>query len=300
MAAQRYGGRHSPAGSRPDGAPPPPAFRGRPAARVSIRARAMYLLPLPLLFAGIGAIRRGAAGEMLAEIGGFAGLMLAAWLLNEGLRAEAAFEARKVAKPPALPRKLVAAVLTGVAVFGVGFASLSQGVLGSAAFGVVAALAQLAAFGLDPMRAKGIEGADAFATERVAKAIDAAEALVRETTAAAARLGDRRMEGRIDRICDQAREVFRVIENDPRDLARARVFLNVYLRGLRDATVKLADLKGRGGDRAAEAKFEALLGDLESSFATQRTHLLEDNRSDLDVEIEVLRERLQQDGLVAR
>lgn len=300
MAAQRYGGRHSPAGSRPESAPQPAPFRGRSASRVSIRARAMFLLPLPLLFAGLGAIGRGSAGEMLAEIGGFVGLMLSAWLLNEGLRAEAAFEARKVAKPPAMPRKLVAAVLTGVAVLGVGVASLGQGVLGAAAFGVVAGLAQIAAFGLDPMRAKGIEGADAFATERVAKAIDAAEALVRETVAAAARLGDRRLEGRIDRICDQAREVFRVIENDPRDLARARVFLNVYLRGLRDATVKLADLTGRGGDREAGARYEALLGDLEASFAAQRTHLLEDNRSDLDVEIEVLRERLQQDGLVAR
>ncbi|MBP7003219.1 5-bromo-4-chloroindolyl phosphate hydrolysis family protein [Amaricoccus sp.] len=300
MAAQRYGGRHSPAGARPGAAPQPAPFRGRQAARVSIRARLMFLLPLPLLFAGLGAIRRGAAGEMLAEIGGFAGLMLSAWLLNEGLRAEAAFEARKVAKPPALPRKLVAAALTGASVFAVGFASLGQGVLGAAAFGVVAGLAQLAAFGLDPMRAKGIEGADAFATERVARAIDAAEALVRETVAAAARLGDRRLEGRIDRICDQARDVFRVIENDPRDLGRARVFLNVYLRGLRDATVKLADLVGRGGDAEAQARYEALLGDLEASFAAQRTHLLEDNRSDLDVEIEVLRDRLQQDGLVAR
>ena len=57
---------------------------------------------------------------MLAELGGFAALALSAWLLNEGLRAEAAFAARAVARPPALPRKLVAAVLTGAAVFGGG------------------------------------------------------------------------------------------------------------------------------------------------------------------------------------
>lgn len=300
MAAQRFGGRHSPGGPAPAGAPPPGPFRGRAAARVSIRARAMYVLPLPLLFAGLGAIGRGAAGEMLAELGGFAGLMLSAWLLNEGLRAEAAFEARKVAKPPALPRKLLAAVLAGVSIAGVGLASLGQGVFGAAAFGAMAALAQLAAFGLDPMRGKGVEGANPFEAERVARAIDAAEALVRDTASAARRLTDRRLEGRVERLCDQAREVFRTIEADPRDLARSRVFLNVYLRGLRDATVKLADLQGRGRDADAQARYEALLGDLEASFATQRTHLLEENRSDLEVEIEVLRERLQQDGLVAR
>jgi hypothetical protein len=91
-----------------------------------------------------------------------------------------------------------------------------------------------------------------------------------------------------------------VIERDPRDLSRARRFLSVYLVGLRDATVKFADLYGRTREAALKDKYEALVGDLEASFASHRQGLLEDNRSDLDVEIEVLRERLQQDGLVAR
>jgi hypothetical protein len=300
MAAQRFGGKYSPGGASKDAAAPAPPFRGRPAARVSIRARLMYLAPLPLLFAGIGAIGRGSAAEMLAELGGFAALTLSAWLLNEGLRAEAAFAARAVARPPAVPRKLFAAALTGAAVFAVGFVSLGQGLFGAAAFGAVAALAQIAAFGLDPMKSKGLAGADAFESERVAKAIDAAESLVRETVAAAARLNDKRLEGRIERLCDQARDVFRTIEADPRDLTRARTFLHVYLRGLRDATLKFADLQARRRDSAAQAKYEALIGDLETSFAAHRTELLADNRSDLEVEIEVLRDRLQQDGLIAR
>lgn len=297
MAARRFGGKYSP-GEAKSGAPPPEPFRNRPASRVSIRARLAYLLPLPLLFAGLGAIGRGDAAEMLAELGGFAALTLSAWLLNEGLRAEAAYDARTVARPPALPRKLVAAALTGAAVFGVGL--VEQGALGAIAFGAVAALAQVAAFGLDPMRAKGIEGADAFASERVAKAIDQAEALVRDIVAAAARIPDRRLGGRIERLCDQARDVFRTIEADPRDLGRARTFLHVYLRGLRDATVKFADLQGRARDAAAQERYEALIADLETSFSGHRAALLEDNRSDLDVEIEVLRDRLQQDGLIAR
>ena len=64
--------------------------------------------------------------------------------------------------------------------------------------------------------------------------------------------------------------------------------------------MKFADVWSRSRDARARAGYEALLGDLEKSFAAQRTHLLADDRSDLDVEIEVLRERLQQDGLIAR
>ena len=303
MAAQRYGGRYSPAdksGTAAEAPPPPAPFRDGRARKVSLRARLLFLLPLPLLFAGLGATFRGSAPEMIGELGGFAGLMLSAWLLNEGLRAEEAYAARAVARPPAIPRKLFAAVLTGVSIFGAGLLGLDQGLAGAIAFGLVAAGAQLLAFGLDPMRRKGLEGVDEFATERIARAIDEAEALVKQTEDAAARIGDRRLEGRIDRLADQARQVFRVVEQDPRDLARARTFLSVYLLGLRDATVKFADIWGRSRDPAARKEYEALLGDLEQSFTTHRAKLLIDDRSALDIEIEVLRERLQQDGLIAR
>ena len=303
MAAQRYGGRYSPAdksGTAAEAPPPPAPFRDGRARKVSLRARLLFLLPLPLLFAGLGATFRGSAPEMIGELGGFAGLMLSAWLLNEGLRAEEAYAARAVARPPAIPRKLFAAVLTGVSIFGAGLLGLDQGLAGAIAFGLVAAGAQLLAFGLDPMRRKGLEGVDEFATERIARAIDEAEALVKQTEDAAARIGDRRLEGRIDRLADQARQVFRVVEQDPRDLARARTFLSVYLLGLRDATVKFADIWGRSRDPVARKEYEALLGDLEQSFTTHRAKLLIDDRSALDIEIEVLRERLQQDGLIAR
>ena len=299
--AERYGGKYSPDGAPPGKAAAPQApFRNRRVSRISLRARLMYLAPLPFLFAGLGSISRGSAPEMLGEIGAFAGLMLSAWLLNDGLRAEEAYDARAVARPPAIPRKLFAAILTGASVAWAGVASLGNPLPGALAFGVLAGAAHLLAFGIDPLRKKGLEGIDEFATDRVARAIDQAEELVRQIGDASKRIGDRRLEGRVDRLCDQAREVFRVVERDPRDLSRARTFLSVYLLGLRDATVKFADVWSRSRDPEARKAYEDLLGDLEQSFTTQRTHLLEDDRSSLDIEIEVLRDRLKQDGLVAR
>ena len=89
-----------------------------------------------------------------------------------------------------------------------------------------------------------MEGADAFATERVARAIDEAEALVREIVGAAARIGDRRLEGRIERLCDQAREVFRTVEPIRATSAGRGPSSTSTCVGLRDATVKFADLYG--------------------------------------------------------
>jgi 5-bromo-4-chloroindolyl phosphate hydrolysis protein len=90
--------------------------------------------------------------------------------------------------------------------------------------------------------------------------------------------------------------MFRTVQDDPRDLTRARRFLGVYLLGARDAAVKFSDLYARNRDPQARADFLALLDDLERNYADKTETLLIDDRSDLDVEIEVLRERLAREG----
>ena len=119
MAAQRFGGKYSPdakptaRGERAGAAVPQPhRAPGQPPGAADVPAhRCRCSSP--------GSARSAAAArsEMLGELGGFAGLMLSAWLLNEGLRAEEAYAARAVARPPAIPSKLFAAVLTGASIF---------------------------------------------------------------------------------------------------------------------------------------------------------------------------------------
>ena len=48
-------------------------------------------------------------------------------------------------------------------------------------------------------------------------------------------------------------------------------------------------------DASARADYEALLTDLETTFAEKTTAFLSNNRTDLDVEISVLRDRLKLD-----
>ena len=110
------------------------------------------------------------------------------------------------------------------------------------------------------------------------------------------RAGDRSLEARVERFAATARAMFRGVEADPRDLTAARKYLSVYLTGARDATVKFADLWRSNRDAGARAEYEALLDDLETNFARRTQALLSDDRTDLDVEISVLRERLQREG----
>lgn len=295
--AQKFGGPNSPN-------PHPSqenAFKGQRARKVSTRARLMFLLPIPLLLAGIGEIFQGDVIGMGLELGGFFLMMLSAWLLNEGLRAEEMFNARTIAKPPAIPRKLFASAAIGLGVAAASYSGgLETGLIGSIVMGAMASAAQLVGFGFDPMRGKGIAGETSFEAERVANAVDKAEGYVADILAAAKRIGDKPLEARIERLAAKARDLFRSVEADPRDLSRARKFMTVYLMGARDATAKFADLYGRSRDQQARAKYEDLLSDLEVSFTDHRDQLLLTNQSDLEIEIDVLRERLQREGVRVR
>ncbi len=301
--AQRYGGKFSPdAEPKSDqDVPQRGQFDGAQIDPAGGRTNLLFIPAIPLAFSSLN---DGAVGLTLGL--GAAGLLTgAALLLREGLRAEAAYAARSVAKRPAFPRKTGASILTG---FGVALAVFKHDymdvdsvtaatALAPLLFGVVASVLHVVAFGFDPMKDKGMEGIDTFQQNRVARAVDEAEAYLTDMSDAILRAKDRKIEARVERFQHTARDLFRTVEEDPRDLSGARKYLTVYLRGARDATVKFADFYARSRDPKALSDYTDLLDDLERNFTARTRKMLLDDRSDLTVEIDVLRERLQREGV---
>ncbi|MFV0474725.1 MAG: 5-bromo-4-chloroindolyl phosphate hydrolysis family protein [Pikeienuella sp.] len=302
--AKRFGGAYSPGASRPEAPKPAPPqgprnwFSGRKARRFSWRILGLYIAPTPLLLLGLHALFFADPSRILVGLGGWAVLIFTARLTREGIRAQDAYDERIIARPPAFPRKLVAAALSGLAVALISLFGAHLGLLISLIYGALAAGAHVVAFGPDPMKAKGGAGISPVDLDRVAGKLEAAEAVVAETTAAARTLGDRGLTDRVDRLAIAARDILREIETDPRDMARTRRFLSVHLVGLRDSTLKFAAARGKGAAQTLQGEYEALLGDLEKSFANQRARLTAEDQSDLEIEMEVLRERLKQEGAV--
>lgn len=292
--AQRYGGKYSPddASSQSAKDAAPKSFKGATVDPVGARSNVLFIPPIVLAFTSIN---EGAIGMGLGLLGA-GSLLLGAWLLRGGLTAEAAYNARKVSRRPAFPRKIAAALLAGV---GVGIASFANepGLIAPVIYGAAATVLHFGAFGFDPMRDKGMEGIDTFQQDRVARAVDEAEAHLAAMRDAIKRSGDRRMISRVEQFESTAKDLFRTVEEDPRDLTAARKFLSVYLMGARDATIKFADVYSRTHDTQARDDYEALLDDLELNFSARTRKMLLDDRSDLTVEIDVLRDRLQREGV---
>lgn len=291
--AKRYGGKFSPDGSDvPPQAEPRGAFDGARVDPAGARINVMFVPPVVLVFMSL---TDGAIGLSLGVVA--AGLLtLSAWLLREGVRAEAAYHARKVARRPSFPRKITASLLTGA---GVALAAYKTdpGIVAPLLFGAVATVLHSVAFGIDPLQDKSMEGIDTFQQNRVARVVDEAEAHLSAMTGAIQRAGDRKMETRVEQFQTTARDLFRTVEEDPRDLTSARKYLTVYLQGAKDATIKFADIYARSRDPQARADYAALLDDLEQNFAARTRKMLLDDRSDLTIEIDVLRERLQREGV---
>lgn len=279
--AQRFGGKYSPGAPRGEDQVTIPPVKG-----VGFRANMLFVLPFLFFIKAFA----GNPSSLFVGLGSGGLLLLAAWLTREGILAQREYDARKVARRPAIPRKLFAACMTGAALL---LATMGVSFVYPFLFGMVGAFLHLGAFGMDPMRAKGMEGVDQFQTDRVARAVDEAERTLAAMKDAMLRAKDAQLEARVDRFAAIARGLFRTIEGDPGDLTAARKFLSVYLVGARDATVKFADIYARNRSQTARADYEALLTDLETNFAARSKALLNDSHTDLDVEIQVLRDRLK-------
>ncbi|MCK8464179.1 5-bromo-4-chloroindolyl phosphate hydrolysis family protein [Aliiroseovarius sp. S1339] len=289
---QRYGGEFSPKGTDKNAGPAGRSpYHGKTRSRAGGRVNLLFIAPLPLAFL---AFFRD-PGDLILRLLAFGALIAAAWLTREGVLAHEEYDARKIARRPAIPRKLFGAALTGVGLFLAG--SVDGTPIIAAALGLLGFGLHLFAFGLDPMRHKGLDDIDEFQTDRVARAVTEAEKHLRAMKEAIERTKDRRLEARLERFISTARDMFRTVEDDPRDLTAARKYLGVYLLGARDATTKFVDIYMRDPGGGARADYETLLDDLEANFTARTQQFLNDNRTGLDVEIEVLRERLAREGV---
>ncbi|SMO37803.1 5-bromo-4-chloroindolyl phosphate hydrolysis family protein [Paracoccus laeviglucosivorans] len=293
--AKRFGGRFSPQGGpRLDGSDPRPPARPAPGEinhPLQSRTRWITIMGIPFLLSAFWQDPVGLA----THLGAFGSLAAGMLLTREGLQAEAAYDARRVARRPAVPRKLFGGILTGL---GLAVGSYVPGAeAGAAIIGVAAGALHWLAFGPDPMRDKGMEGVDTFQQDRAHRIIAEGEAYLKAMQDAILRTSDRRLEARVAMFAATARELFARIEEDPDDIAATRRYLGIYLQGARDATVKFSDLYAQTRDPRARQDYETLLSDLETQFQARSRKLTEGDKANLDIEIGVLRERLAREGV---
>lgn len=270
--------------------------RGRAWAPVA-KSAALFVLPLPLLIAALIELVHGDLTRFALAGGALACLWGAGTLAASALIAEARYFLGQRPDPPRLPLKMLSLASTAL---GAGLAALAGGHdwAGAALFAALAAVGHRAFYGRD-QRARRFEIAATAGidTATVAAQLKAAYRRLQGIEQAAAAIAVPEFGQRLRRITAIGHRILAEIERDPRDAARARRFLNVYLDGAEKITLEYARTHRQLRNRPLEENFRQLLIDMESTFDAQHRKLLEHDALALDVEIEVLAARLKRDGV---
>ena len=267
--------------------------------RLGVKGLLLYILPMPVLFAAIVSLVKGNLGATLVNGSAFAAFMLVAVIARHGFRIEHEYKNKKMAQAPGTPFKSVAALIlsvtTGLTAWWAGGYDLIESLMTGAA----TLLAFYLAYGLDPRRDKtGNIGLGVSASE-VFEALEAANIKIDAIESARKNIGNIRFDQHLERITGKARGIIALIEEDPADLPKARKFLKVYLDGTQRVTESYVKThRNEATTDQLDTNFENVLNSIETTFDEQHEKLKNQNRFDLDVNIEVLETQLKREGII--
>ena len=259
----------------------------------------LFLLPLPLIPALFVSLLKGAlwpAAVTLAGIGLFIGAGISARL---GMVKERTYELDKFATAPRFKLKLFGGLLTTAGTFICARLLVEHGWFFSLFTASLSLVGYYLSYGFDPMKDKSAPSAGfGYTNQEVAEAIKEAEEKIHGIRVAAQGMKNQELQRRLIRISESATKIVSFIEDNPRDLRRARKFLNVYLNGAHKVSKGYVDTHARVQSDELESNFRNVLVSIETVFSEQYKKLLEHDVQDLDIQIEVLDAQLKHEGIV--
>jgi hypothetical protein len=262
----------------------------------------LYLFSAPLLAAAMWALASGRAGAALANAAAFVLFVGAAQLTRRGTGERG--EGRALAlghRLPAVPLRNLGGALAVVATGFAAHFSVGHGIAVSVLFGAAAAAGFHLWYDFVPLRRPAVPLAPPSpAVERANAALNEAEGRIRDIEQASLAIGNPELKARLWRIALKARQILGHIGERPEAWRRARRFLTTYLEGTQQVTRGYVRTHALADERAGELEqnFRKVLVTIEEVFAEQEKRLLDSDLMDLDVQIEVLRKQLEQEGIL--
>lgn len=271
--------------------------RRQAAALVPRKARLLWLLPLPLIPATLIALASGQFTAFAANAGAYGLFLAGAMLARHGFQQEVSQRQQRFQTTTRWPFKTLSGLTVALATAWTAWAGAGHGLPIALAFGAGAFAAFVLLYGLEPSRqAIVVESRDGNA-RYVTAALQQAEQKILAIEQAGGRIRQPELNQRLTRIIGLAREILSEIARDPRDVRRARKFLNTYLDGAQRVVSSYAEAHVDGRTHPLEANFRRILATIEEVFGQQRQRLLDHDLRDLDVQMEVLETQLKREGL---
>ena len=280
-------------------------------ARYKLKGLMLFIVPFPVLIAAIIDLLQSHPMDAIINATAFAGFMLSASIARLGFKNEGKYIERTIAKAPSTPYKTIAAIFLSVTTgllnlwLSIGgdnsdhnlWLSIGDNIMTSILVGLTTFIGFYLYYGLDPRKDKAGNLRFGVSTEEIMQALEDAEVRIDAIDAARRHIANIDINQQLQRITDKARAILKTIEEDPKDLDRSRKFLKVYLDGAKKVTESYAKAKDIEQEVDLKTNFMNVLDSIEQTFDKQQEELKKNNHFDLDVQIEVLKTQLKQEGI---
>ncbi len=261
------------------------------------KARLLWWLPLPLIPATIFALIGGHFTELLANSAAYALFVVGAILTNNGFKQAVKQRQQHFQTGIRWPLKTFGALTVSAATTLTAWIGANHGLPIALTFGAGSFVAFVLLYGLEQNEQKNQQNPLMGNDQRVIKALQKAEQKILDIEAAAMKINQRELNQRLARINTLGRDILTEIARDPRDLQRARKFLNTYLDGTQRVVTGFAEAHKDNKSHPLEDNFRRVLISIEDVFEKQYQRLLENDLQDLDIQMEVLETQLKYEGL---
>jgi len=263
-----------------------------------VKGLLLFVLPLPLLFKAVGGLWGGNLESVVATGGAYALCLAGALLMRKGLVNEIRHEERPFTRSVPVPLKTAGASLIGIGTVVAAHLAAGQNLVISILFGIGAIAGTFMAYGFDPKKKAMAAGNHGVGRDQFAQTLSEAYAKIDHINETRLRIQSREFQERLGNIVAGSQRILQAIEEDPRDLRRARKFLNVYLDGIGKVSEKYILTHPKTQTPVLEENYRNLLVDMENVCNEQYDKLMQNDVFDLDVQIEVLSTRLKREGVL--
>lgn len=258
-----------------------------------------FILPLPLLIAIVASLLKGNIIALIASMTGLSCFWAGAWFLKKAREVDWHSQQRKWARSSRFPWRLFAALLTSLGIATVSFFLIGHNPIISVIAATIGFFGIRLRYGKDPQHDKQKDVTlVGITTEELIEIFDEAEQNLDAIESAAKKIHNPELKIRLSRIATKTRKILDLIEQDPKDLRRARKFLKVYLSGAQKVSTQYAKTHSPFQQNELEQNFRNVLTTIEDVIEEQTVKLTENNILDLDVKIEVLQSQLKNEGVI--
>ena len=252
----------------------------------------LYIFLAPLFLSVILALGKQDFLAFIYNIVAF-GLFFGTAKLNSlGLQKEYEYHTSTLTKAPKIPLKSLTAGALGISTHYTAWIAGDEPFTTAISLAVISMVGYFLYYGSDPKDDK-LENIGDISAEFVIETLATARGKLAEVEEGMKKIHEKNLHKKLRIATDKGYEILNNIEADPKDLRVARKFIIVYIDGVKKVTSAYTAMDEKDIDRETKERLSSLLSDVERRFDKEILRLKENDKFDLEVQIDVLKEQIK-------